>query len=150
MGDYYKGTCRSANSWLWKKGISHLAAKKGQVRFSVRHKNFASQLEEEENANQIWGGGVIIYQKSGKETEQDLANGTIVTEGPHCALVECLLDGVYMWPCHGDKRNGAGFFTPQRESWVTNSLIEPQQPLELQATSATHYTVSFCTVSLVE
>lgn len=79
----------------------------------------------------------------------DLANGTIVTEGPHCALVECLLDGVYMWPCHGDKRNGAGF-SHLRESRVTNSLIEPQEPLELQAPSTTCCTVSFCTVSSVE
>jgi len=52
----------------------------------------------------------------------DLANGTIVTEGPHCALVPFLLDGVYMWPCHGDKRKGAGIFTPQRELEQTASL----------------------------
>lgn len=77
-------------------------------------------MEEEENAHQI----IIFCQKThqaltsgkkGKETEEDLANGTMVTEGPHCALVECLLDGVYMWPCRGDKRTGAGFFTPHRE-----------------------------------
>ncbi len=75
---------------------------------------------------QLGGGGgggqrVIVYQKSlqasthgkiRKETEEDLANGTIVTEGPHCALVECLLDGVYMsWR----QKKWARFFTPRRE-----------------------------------
>lgn len=52
-------------------------------------------------------------------------------------------------PALATKEMGQGF-SHLGESWVTNSLIEPQEPLELQAPSATHYTVSFCTVSLVE
>lgn len=47
------------------------------------------------------------------------------------------------------KELGQGF-SHLTENWVTNSLIEPQELLELKAPSATHYTVSFCTVSSVE
>lgn len=34
-----------------------------------------------------------------------------------------------------------------RESWVTNSLIEPQEPLELQTPSVTSYTERFGKIS---
>lgn len=107
----------------------------------------------------MWRGGLIIHQKSkavkhqpvGKKRNKQRRWIQLMGQQQSLKAHTVLWCGVYWMvficgPAMVTKEMGQSS-SHLRESWVTNSLSEPQEPLELQAPSVTCYTARFCTIS---